>query len=119
MAPFGQPRLPGPSRRYADTGRRVLGLPTAGPFLRLIQRFASFSLHWRIWQLRSILDRVDEGFNRRVFLPDTRGPHRYLRVTWHREAIARCGNQAGHDPAPAMIDPHPCFPGLRGLFRYG
>lgn len=28
---------------------------------------------------------MEEGFARRVFLPDVRGPDRYLRVTWHRE----------------------------------
>jgi hypothetical protein len=34
---------------------------------------------------RSILDSVEEGFERRLFLPDVRSPHRYLRVTWHKE----------------------------------
>jgi hypothetical protein len=29
--------------------------------------------------------RVEEGFNRRLFIPDVRGSHRYLRVTWHKE----------------------------------
>lgn len=29
---------------------------------------------------------VEEGYTRRLFLPDVRGPHRYLRVTWHRES---------------------------------
>jgi hypothetical protein len=28
---------------------------------------------------------VEEGFNRRLFIPDVRGSHRYLRVTWHKE----------------------------------
>jgi len=28
---------------------------------------------------------VEEGIARRLFLPDVRGPHRYLRVTWHKE----------------------------------
>ena len=28
---------------------------------------------------------MEEGFHRRLFLPDVRGPHRYLRVTWHKE----------------------------------
>lgn len=28
---------------------------------------------------------MEEGFARRLFLPDVRGPHRYLRVTWHPE----------------------------------
>jgi hypothetical protein len=31
---------------------------------------------------------VNERFDRRLFLPDVRGPHRYLRVTWHREISA-------------------------------
>lgn len=28
---------------------------------------------------------VEEGFTRRLFLPDVRGADRYLRVTWHRD----------------------------------
>ena len=32
-----------------------------------------------------ILNVVEEEFSRRLFLSDARGPHRYLRVTWHRE----------------------------------
>jgi hypothetical protein len=28
---------------------------------------------------------VEEGFVRRLFLPDVRGQHRYLRVTCHQE----------------------------------
>ncbi len=28
---------------------------------------------------------MEEGFSRRVFLPDVRGEERYLRVTWHRD----------------------------------
>lgn len=28
---------------------------------------------------------MEEGFNRRLFIPDVRGSHRYLRVTWHKE----------------------------------
>ena len=28
---------------------------------------------------------MEEGFNRRLFLPDVRGNDSYLRVTWHKE----------------------------------
>jgi hypothetical protein len=28
---------------------------------------------------------VEENFTHRLFLPDLRGSHRYLRVTWHKE----------------------------------
>lgn len=28
---------------------------------------------------------MEEGFTRRLFLPDVRGADRYLRVTWHRD----------------------------------
>lgn len=28
---------------------------------------------------------MEEGVTRRLFLPDARGSHRYLRVTWHKE----------------------------------
>lgn len=28
---------------------------------------------------------VEEGYTRRLFLPDVRGAGRYLRVTWHRD----------------------------------
>jgi hypothetical protein len=28
---------------------------------------------------------VEEGFTRRLFLPDVRGADRYLRVTWHKD----------------------------------
>lgn len=28
---------------------------------------------------------MEEGFTRRLFLPDVRGARRYLRVTWHQE----------------------------------
>ena len=29
---------------------------------------------------------MEEGFSRRLFLPDVRGEERYLRVTWHRDS---------------------------------
>jgi hypothetical protein len=29
---------------------------------------------------------VEEGFTRRLFLPDVRGADRYLRVTWHKDS---------------------------------
>lgn len=28
---------------------------------------------------------MEEGFTRRLFLPDVRGAERYLRVTWHKD----------------------------------
>jgi hypothetical protein len=36
-------------------------------------------------QSQEILVCVEEGFSRRVFLPDARGANRYLRVTWHKD----------------------------------
>ena len=41
---------------------------------------------WRIRRPRWILLDVEEGFDRRLFIPDRRGSGRYLRVTWHRDS---------------------------------
>lgn len=29
---------------------------------------------------------MEEGYTRRIYLPDVRGRERYLRVTWHRDS---------------------------------
>jgi hypothetical protein len=36
---------------------------------------------------------VEEGFTRRVFVPDVRGRDRYLRVTWHKESATLVWSQ--------------------------